>query len=629
MYEYRSSRPSRRKKGVGQVVLPILIVLLLVGIIWAGWTLVSRIWVSGNRSSSDVAAQVMVDEGSVKIKLSDTDNFESIGGSVELFPEERVKAEADASATIFFSSDAEIRMNRDSQVELLEFEEKEGAYQIKSHVEDGMVWASVGNLAPTGSTFALHSDYVQVTGDSASFAVEYPGTVYVVEGNLSVEVVDGAEGGSGDLLTSVNLGVGQQLLVDEDSIEDLKGGQDPDLMFALSDDFKETTFYRNNAEKDGLLVAGSSEEQNEEGSEEEEESDPNEEEPEETEEENTNEEQEENEEEDEPVVTGEVKITSPSDKNEYDSDTMDFNVEAKVPSNTAKVVINGGYTLQQYNAGDSVAKYYVRKDTGNVQQGKNTYRVTAFDKNDNKIGEDSIVVNVTVDEQEEEDEEEEENTSEESSNPGTVSITSPSSNASYTSSTGTFDVKASVPSNTDSVTFNGYRLTLYTPGDQTATYFVKPENGNVKIDGSKNVYTVIAYDDENKQIGSDTITITVNTGGNEEEGNNESSDDNEGEGDQNEAGDNANGGSLGFSSPISGGTYSTTLKELPVSGPAPSNAKNLYLNGITVDSFSPGNATWSTVFNLEPGENTITINGDDTDDNPLPGASITVDYQGN
>jgi len=185
MYQYRNRRPSRNKRGANYL-LPFLIIVLLIGIVWAAWSLISRIWVDDNRSTSEKQAQLMIDSGSVKVMMANQDKWEDVATNVGLYPDEKVRVGADGQATLFFSPDMELRLNRSAEVELVTFKEKEGEYDAAVEVTEGLVWAFLGNLAPSNSNFVLRTEFLSVNGGSAHFAIQAPGTEYMIEGEVSV-----------------------------------------------------------------------------------------------------------------------------------------------------------------------------------------------------------------------------------------------------------------------------------------------------------------------------------------------------------------------------------------------------------------------------------------------------------
>jgi len=616
MYQYRSKRPSRRRKGVAQVILPFIIIVLLIGIIWAAWSLISRVRDSGNRSASDPGIQVIIDSGGAKGMTANQDKWLDFIGTDDLYAGEKLKVNPNGRLTLFYSPEMELRMDRSAEVEIIEFQKNEEQYTALTQLEEGLVWASLGNLAPSNSTFQLSTNLLDITASSANFAVEAPGTVYMVEGKGTVDI----KNENGDMLRSVELGVGQQLLVDSSVLEDLEAGEEVELMFAMDDDFKRDNFYLWNAEQEGLISGdentdGNETSEGENGDQEDGEEESVNSEDEASEEENSEKENDQENEEGE-VVSGEVRITAPSEKAEHEVDFRTFTLEAKVPSNTANVKV-GSYTLSQYKAGDSIARYYVSDANNNVSEGANTYTVTALDDNGNEIGRDSITVNVTAPEP---DEESDDTDDEDNTPSGSVTITSPSSNASYETSNTTFNVVSSVPSGTSYVEVNGYRLSQYSSGSGSATYYVNPVNNNVS--NGSNTYTVRAFDVDGSEIASDSITVTV-TG---EDSN---------AGDTNETTDNSDSSedtpselSLNFSYPSSGGTYTTDLSPINVGGLVSADVRNLYVNDEPLGTHALGKTEWSKSINLQPGLNTIKVYGEDELNNSTGVRTLTIDYQG-
>lgn len=590
MYQYRQ-RSSRRRKA--DYLLPFVIILLLVGIVWAGWALVKRVFLEDKLGSSEPGVQIMIDSGSAKAMTEGQDSWVDVRNGLPLYAGEKVKMGPDGLASLLFSPQMELRLNHSAEVELDQFNKKDEQYEAEVGVNEGMVWASLGNLASSGSNFRVYTDYVSLNSDSAQFVVDAPGTIYMLEGEASVEIQE-----EGKLIKSVTLKEGQQLVVDEEVIEALKSGSsDEKILFELSEAFQGSAFYRWNAQQEGWSTSDLEEEGDQEGEGEEGEA-----------EEGSDDEEEEetNPSDQEETLGGTVEITSPSKEATYESDTMTFNVEAKVPAGTTKVVVNT-HTLTQYKAGDTVARYYAREANNNVKVGDNVYKVTAYDKNDKKLGEDSLTVKVKASASTPE-------TPETPSSSGDVSITAPSSNATYESATMDFDVKASVPASTAKVVVNGYTLSQYQAGGTSATYRVRKVNGNVKE--GENTYTVTAYDKDGAKLGSDALTVTIKA------------DATSGATPEPPASTVGTSDAPSFIYPVTTGTYSTSLSPLTVGGAIGSKYRWLYVNDQALDSHALGQTSWSTTIQLKPGLNEIKIYAEDEEKNTTGVKAITIDYQG-
>ncbi len=77
-------------------------------------------------------------------------------------------------------------------------------------------------------------------------------------------------------------------------------------------------------------------------------------------------------------------VTAPKE-NVVRSDKGYHLIQGTTPESTEKIVING-YTLNKYKAGKTEWSYIAAASLGTLKKGENRYTVSAFDKDNNKLG---------------------------------------------------------------------------------------------------------------------------------------------------------------------------------------------------------------------------------------------------
>jgi len=259
-------------------------------------------------------------------------------------------------------------------------------------------------------------------------------------------------------------------------------------------------------------------------------------------------------------------------------------IKGSVSADTEAVIVND-YRLGMYVPGSKEFQYNAKTVYNNLKVGENEYLIYAEDKagNQSEPAKITLVLDQEVVDGAGETTDDEDNAEEaplpaaESS--GGVSITSPNGGESFVTSETEFEISGVVPSSTSKVVVNDYKLSLYNAGDTTWKYKAYKSLGNLLI-GQKNTYTVKAYDSDDNEIGSASITIDVESGSN---------------------------GAPAITMPTTEPTYSTTLDELVLGGTVGKWAQAVYINDEKLTAYIPGSEKWSKTVSLEAGENTYSV----------------------
>ena len=668
------------RKRARDYFMPFFIIVVIIAIIVFGWRMLNQLFIQDSLDTTNERVLLNIENGSAKAMMEGKSEWKNAPDNIYLYKGEKLKTGPDGRATLTYFDQSIIRLDKSSQIEFVQLKQKNEDNLIEVMLNEGHIWTKIERITNPDSYFTVSTDMLTIDSRGGIVAISYPGTVYVIEGTAQVGIKYDDE-----IIKTINVGVGQQFMADADAVNDLNEGLEATLIFAMSDSFESSNWYRWNMRKDGAISAfEESDEEDEDdvetGS-------------------STSVEEDESEGDEELILTDRlVSVTKPSSKSAtnkstitmeglYDTDKVtavyidgrkatlsgtnkwkvyevtlsgegdnEISVEAEdnlgvrttldpftitydsvapdmpemtepgendaevtiddveqiisgsVSKDTYAVIVND-YKLSKYVPGSQEFQYYAKTAYGNLEIGENEYEVIAEDKagNQSKPAMITLVLEQeTVDEadDEEDDAETGSDTSQEddetlpaSTSTGGVIITEPNGGESFTTSETEFDIKGTVPSDTAKVKVNGYTLTLYEAGDTTYRYSAKSSFGNLEI-GEKNEYTVKAYDEDDKLLGSATITIDVQSG---------------------------SASTPTITMPSTSGTYSTTLDEIVLGGTVGKWVQKIYVNDALLNGYIPGSEEWRKTITLSAGENTFTIYGEQNGDN-TDSVSITISY---
>lgn len=542
-------------------------------------------------SDTSVSQEVSleIESGSAKAMTSGGSEWRSIPSNINLYAGERVRTQSDGRLSLDFFDGSQARLDRSSQLGFDELSEDGATSKVGVTLYEGNLWVDTQE-SPGFTEFAVKTDqFVANASGTAVFSITAPETLHVLNGVVSVDVVDGEE-----VLKTLTVGVGQQLVLTSSVVEDVKEGFDQSLVFALDDSFKTSNWYRWNVKEDGELVdeqeSDTDEEADELDSTDLEDASPADEV--EVEEEETEEAEEEEIDENDKTPPAVPQFSDPGLND--DVITLEDTVQVltgTVSKDTHAVIVND-YRLSRYTPGDTTFTYTANIDFNNLEAGENKYEAYALDKagNESEIGIITLILPEDLVEEEEEEEASEadtssdESTSTSTSEPtGGVSFDSPNGGADLATSETSFVLEGTVPSNTAKVLVNDYQLQAYEAGDTSFKYNAKASLGTLEI-GEVNLYKVEAYDEDDELIGSDSMSIDV---------------------------ENVQGADVApvITLPSDSGSYSTTLNEVVVGGTIGKWVDKVSVNGGILNDYIPGSEEWSTTVTLDAGENTVTVFG--------------------
>ncbi|MFH1012421.1 MAG: FecR domain-containing protein [Candidatus Peregrinibacteria bacterium] len=564
--------------------MPFFMIIFLVVIIVFGWRTLNTFLIDDSRDTKSERVFLDIENGSVKAMAADSGEWKGIPNKIYLYRGEKVRTGVDGRATLTFFNESQLRLNKESEAHLLALKRKRDIDTVDLYLPEGDFWAGIKTLDDPDSSFQLKTDLLSVTSRGGVLAITAPGTVYMIEGSSQINVMQG-----GEVLKNYTLGVGQQFMIAQEGVEKLTGNQEVDVIFAMSDTFKQSDWYRWNMIKDGAMISTevSGEEPTEEGGA--------------TDEEATDE----GTADEADTDSTEVAATSDGEENEEETpldptdktpplmpvitepgkngdtialEEVNQDIAGTVSADTYKVIVND-YELQLYTPGSETFRYTARTTYGNLKVGDNEFKVYAKDRNGNVSEPAVITLALTQEVLDANPVETETESGSAAAGSGGVSIQEPNAGKDFTTNETEFDIKGIVPANTAKVVVNDYTLSKFQEGETAWTYKAYKSLGSLKI-GSKNTYTVKAYDAEGDLLGSASIIIDVESQG-----------------------------APVITIPTTRTSYLTTLDELVIGGTVGKWVQAVYVNDKKLLNYIPGSEKWQHTIILDPGLNVITVHG--------------------
>ncbi|MBU0577846.1 FecR family protein [Patescibacteria group bacterium] len=590
MYQSNKRMPRKRMRDY---FMPFFIIVLILAIVVFGWRTLNKVLIDENRNTSGEKIFLNIENGSAKAMTVGKGEWKNVPDSIYLYSGEKLKTGTDGRASLTFSDQSIVRLDTNTEIELVQLEKKHEAYITEVALEDGQIWAKIENISNPDSSFTVSTDLLVIDSRGGDFAVTDPGTVYVMEGNTQVSIKYDDE-----IIKTVNVGVGQQFSIDGEGVSQLNEGLETDLIFALSDTFKSSSWYRWNIKKDGAISAF------EEGSDEGDNvdlQDPAS--PEETDEDL-----------DETIVPGRlVSITKPSQNTETNQSSI--TLEGLFDADKVEAVYIGGKkaTITGNNKW-KISSFAL------TQEGENSLTVEAEDSLGQRTSLDPFVI--TYDTTPPEAPVIEEPTPDEGEDSVTIDDVEQI-------------IKGSVSTDTYAVIVNDYRLSKYVPGSEKFEYYAKVAYGNLEV--GENEYIAYAEDKAGNQSEPAELILvleqeTVDEAG-VEVGEEVADDETETETETDTTPEATSAGGVTITSPNNGESFTTSETEFEIAGEVPADTAKVFVNDYQLQAFQTGDTTYrynasSSMGNLEIGEqNTFDVEAYDEDDNLLGSASITIDIQ--
>lgn len=573
--------------------MPFFIIVVILVIIIYGWKSLNNVFIDENRSTVSEKVFLNIESGSAKAMTVGKSEWQNAPDKIYLYRGERLKTGSDGRATLTFFDQSIMRLNTSTEVAFASLKKKNDFYDTKVELEKGDTWLKISPISNPDSTFSVTTDLLTIDTKGAVFAVSSPGTVYVTQGNAQVGVKYDDE-----VIKTFTVGVGQQFIADLEAVESLRRGDSTEVIFALSDQFKKTNWYRWNVKKDGAINAFEEPEPDE----------------------------------DEFVETQDPASDTDEDETLEDIANIGRIVYVTKPSkgletNENSVSIEGKFDAEKINA------VYVNGEKADItngnswsapniwlgSEGENTIKIEAEDISGEKITLDPVIVIY------------------DKTPPEAPVVTVPEipeGEDSFAVEDVDQVIEGIVSEDTQAVIVNDYRLSLYVPGSKEFAYYARTEYGNLAV--GENEYKVYAEDKAGNKSEPATIMLTldqevVDTAEAEKASDSaKATSDTEDEEGLPQA---TTKGGVKITGPNGGESFLTTGTEFEITGTVPANTETVKVNDYRLNLFSPGDRTFvyrasSPMKNLTIGEkNQYFAEAFDVDGGLIGAASITIDVE--
>lgn len=486
----------QRRRRKQNLLLPILSAVALVVVL--GWGL-SKTWNAlGQGKAQQASAEMKLIQGSTQFALAQSEDWvTNTNQAAKLISGDKIQTQNNSEASLSFLDRSLIFLNENTQISIDKFTKTEnGKNTVELTVHKGQVWAKIddGDFGKnTGSSFIIHSPnaktYIEGTVLDIS-TTENQDTIRLINGKANVDIFFGEDKKES---SNIAVGVGQKLIVNESSIEQMQAGKE--IIESIDPTFQESQWHITHLEQFFPEEAATIKERIQQSKPEvnipatEEEGAPA----------NID-----------PSIEAPV-IISPENGASIPAAQVDLIIEGTAPAEAEFVTVNN-YTLTKYIPGDRKWSYFAAKKFGTLVPGENTYTVVATTRDGRSSPITVLKVNYEgtnepqaatpaapgTTEATDTSAEITEATIENSDFPKPV-VTRPATgsfNDPFQTSSKIITITGTVDPATQSVEVNGFKLRKFLPGNTEFSYIANANYGNLKE--GLNTFTIKAFGPENK-----------------------------------------------------------------------------------------------------------------------------------
>lgn len=487
-----------RKRPI-DYILPFLIMICTGVIVVLGY----QLWTTLQTSEDEKDIYVYVAQGNAKILPWGAGEWERAYNGTRLLQEDSIKTQVGGRVVVELFNDHYIRLDEKTEVKFLEISKNGGGYDIEIQLNEGRIWLKDNDSSETPVEFTVLTDHTLVKTVSTIYAVEQMAeyeAVRVVKGDILADIMVDQDGQVRKVET-LNIGVGQQAVITPADIESYMERRSPSVIDAVSEDFRNSAFYKWNMAEDqnptdfskmGATSDLSVFDEAATGDVDIEEGDLA-----------------------RPVITTPSTLTFATGENSLTvrgttvALTKQMMVDVKVGD------VEETYELNLYVPGNEEWSFAISESAGTLKSGLNTYRFYAIGEGEARSAKTELIVNYqseeTVDEEDEasEEEDDEEEEEEEDLNLGELVVPEVKTYNDGESNIVDVNVVKVVGSvaGAKEINVSGYTLTAFKPGDTTWTYYARESLGN--LDPGENKFTVTAIAPDGTKKSTD-FTITYN-----------------------------------------------------------------------------------------------------------------------
>lgn len=238
-------RRIRRKRSF-DYVLPFLILVGLGVIV----VLAFQLWSNLKGASGDVYFYLA--SGKAKLLPYGTAEWENAYSGTRLLLGDSVKTSQDSRLVLQFYNGTMVRLGDDTQVTLTDLNRRGDSEKIGLALDHGMMWVKrVTTEDIKTSEFDVRTSHMLVRDSGTIFEMEHniAETVRVLRGSVKVDVLANEEN-KNQVSDMVQVGVGQQINIDDAVLKAFRARENPSVLMAVADDFKASEWYSWNIQED-------------------------------------------------------------------------------------------------------------------------------------------------------------------------------------------------------------------------------------------------------------------------------------------------------------------------------------------------------------------------------------------
>lgn len=455
-----------RKRPI-DYILPFLI-MICAGVIVV---LAFQLYQSLNQTEDDKNIFMYMAKGNAKVLQWGSGEWEKSYNGTKILQGDSIKTQRGGRLVVELFDDHYLRMDQSSEVVFSEIKKNGDAYAINLILREGKIWINNDENAETPLKFMVKTDHTVVKTISTIYEVEQDDekeVIRVIRGSIVADIMVDEDGEKRNV-ESIQIGVGQEAVITANDIAEYADRESPSVIEAISDSFRETTFYKWNMAEDKNPTDFSIKTS--------------------TDFDEFDFEDEEDEEGDESDLTKPI-IEVPSQLNfvtNEDSLTIRGTTSTETKKMMVDVVSDGianTYELNLYVPGGTDWSFAISVDAGTMSEGVNTYEFYSISQNDAESKKSELTVNLGDVESDEDDEEE-------LDLPPLVAPTVDTYNGgtSNEDDTGSVTVVGSVEG-AEKIIVDGYTLSAFEPGDTSWSYNARESLGN--LEAGENTYDVEA-----------------------------------------------------------------------------------------------------------------------------------------
>lgn len=201
-----------------------------------------------------------------------------------------------------------------------------------------------------------------------------------------------------------------------------------------------------------------------------------------------------------------VRIKSPVGSGQTLTTSLkEVEITGEAPTNTAAILMND-YTLQLFRPGNRTWSYLASTALGNLITGTNVFTAYALDADGNRSPARSITIVYSPSAPASESGAEPPLKQNPPLTPGTLSVTAPEAGTSLTTDQKEIVIEGKTSADTNSISINGYTLSLYLPGKTTWNYIASTALQTMKR--GRNVYRIVSRNSSGEILDVLEYTIT-------------------------------------------------------------------------------------------------------------------------